>query len=152
MSFTREEMIEKYATNKFEKSYIQNLGEDAFNQTSEVINFMEGDWETDEMSFQTILEQSLTDCVMVYDFITQDMLEERFPNVNYTVLHSNEANSDWSINQDNEGCISVKINMSNEHYTIMSLLGTLDELENYICDNLPLSSVVFVNNIDGTAY
>jgi len=149
---TKEEMIKKYASNEFEKNYIAELGDEVYEQVADTIDFMEGDGNYENISFNEILEQALVVCVHTYDFVTFNLIEEKLPNASYTVLHYKEAKSDWDIKMDNKGDVSVAISMSDEHYIIMSLLETLEELTDYMFEQGVANNVTFVNNTTGATY
>ncbi|MFO1442844.1 hypothetical protein KDN24_06400 [Bacillus sp. Bva_UNVM-123] len=126
---SREEMIKKYANGEREENYIYNLSDEVYEQVADAIEFMEGDQNT--VTFMDIMEQAMVTCIHKFDFRTKDMIEFRFPKVNYEMMHFSSSNCDYEIEKDSEGYVVFKISMTPEQHMIMTLLDTLEDFEEY---------------------
>lgn len=126
---SREEMVKKYVTNEHEKNYIYNLSDEVYEQVADVIDYLEGD--RDEVTFKDVLGQAMITCVHKFDFKTNNIIEFRFPKVKYEMMHHGKSNCEFSIEMDNEGYVKFDIKMTPEQHMIMTLLGTLEEFEEY---------------------
>jgi hypothetical protein len=135
----REEMVKLYASNERQENYIYNLSGEVYEQIADVIDFL------DDVTFQDILDQAMVVCIHTCDFETKNLIESRFPQVQYTMLHYKASESDYFIEQDEEGYVTLTIKMLPEQHMIMSLLNTLDELINYIESECVADKVVIAN-------
>ncbi|MET3505547.1 hypothetical protein [Halalkalibacter oceani] len=126
---SREEMIQKYARNNFEENYIYNLSDGVYEQVADVIGFLEIDKE--KVTFNDILEQAMVACIHTFDFRTKDIIEQRFPEVEYTMMHYKASGSVYYIEMNDEGHVKFEIEMLPEQHMIMTLIDTLDDFENY---------------------
>jgi hypothetical protein len=138
----RDEMLKKYASNEFEKEYIYKLSEEVYEQVADVIEFMESEG---DVTFPSILEQAMVACVHYYDFETLNIIESRFPQVDYIMLQYKASGSDWFNEQDEEGNVTLTIKMLPEQHMIMTLLNTLEGLVNYIYEEGVADKVVIIN-------
>ena len=125
---TKEEIIREYATNQHEKEYISNLNDFPLDSIQTAILYGE-----EPFTLQRGMTAILTDHLFYYDFQTRDRVEEQHGEDIYTLVHDTKA--DWDISMDDSGDVSATISMSKEHYIIMSMLGTLEDMMDAIINN-----------------
>ena len=124
----REEIIREYATNQHEEEYISNLDEFPLDSLKTIIEYGE-----ESFTLQKGMTAILTDHLFYYDFQTRDKIEQQYGEDVYTLVH--DTNADWYISMDDSGSVSATISMSKEHYIIMSMLGTLEDMMGAIINN-----------------
>lgn len=141
-----EESLKKFATSDVEKCYIYDLGNESLDNVKMVNDCGEIE------SFQDILDIALASCIHYWDFETEDIMKREFPDVEYTLLQYKASGSDWSIEQTENGKIIARIGILPEQHMTMKLLGTLDDMIEYILIQSVADNVIVYNVESGKEY
>ena len=144
-TLTKEDMIKELATNECQAAYISELNENfVFEMVSNTMSFI------DQPTFQDVLDQALDIVIVNYDYKTEELTDKQMPSTGlYNLLHFGKGN--WNITMNNVGYVTATISMPNEHYIIMQLLGTLDEMINAIYD-YSVADEIIITDMQGEQF
>ncbi|AZV43676.1 hypothetical protein BAOM_3067 [Peribacillus asahii] len=145
-----DEMVKKYATSDVQEEYIYNLGSEVFEEVYETIEYMENH-ENKKVTYEDVLEQALVYCIVNFDYNTRYKVEELSKLVSYTLLHEVASDSEFSIEQDEFGNTTVNIKMKDENFVVMSLVGTLEELKDFMREQ-GVAYNINITDLEGNKY
>ena len=128
MLSVKSNLIKEYAKNAAQIKYINKLSKWPLEGCEGVLDI------DDNQTFQDVMEVALEHIILHYDYKTEDHINKKIGSDVYTPLHFTKSEAEWIITMDEKGFVTVIINMSNEHFIIMSLAGTLKEMAKSIID------------------